>query len=60
MVIKFKKTKLTFVNQCKKLYCQTIVLQNLQNFVTLVNGNSVQVYTKCNGTGKIMKEQTGI
>lgn len=57
MVIKFKKTKLTFVNQCKKLYCQTIVLQN---FVTLVNENSVQVYTKCNGTGKIMKEQTGI
>lgn len=57
MVIKFKKTKLTFVNQCKKLYCQTIVLLY---FVTLVNGNSVQVYTKCNGTGKIMKEQTGI
>lgn len=39
---------------------QKTILSDNFNFVTLVNGNSVQVYTKCNGMGKKMKEQTGI
>lgn len=46
MVMEILEKKHTSVNQCKIQHCQIIAFFDS---VTIVNGNSVQVYTKCNG-----------
>lgn len=57
MVMEILEKKHTSVNQCKNLHCQTIAYFDS---VTIVNGNSVQVYTKCNGVEEILTEQAWI